>query len=583
MKTIQISKTLKLPADVVTQTLGIIARKGAGKSYLAMLIMEGLLDMHAQVVALDPVGNWWGLRLLADGKTRGYDIPVIGGAHGDVPLEPEAGELIADLLCGESLSAIIDVSEFSEAGRKRFVTAFARKLLKLKREKSSPIHVMLEEAQLFAPQQVRPGDAPMVGAIQQIVRLGRNYGIGSTLISQRPQSINKEVLSQVELLCVLQLIGAHERRAIKEWIVNNATDTGASINDLPNLAIGEAMVWSPQWLQIFQRHKIRKKKTFDASATPKFGGKQIEPRRLAKKEIKNLETAMAEVIERVAAKDPVKLRAEIKRYKIELNKRDKTRPAPDPEALEKAFSQGERGAVKKIEKFINMAQKTIVALQDFYSSGSQYGQMLGDIFNEANEILRTVHTPASIPVHTRKAETPRTPDPPAGAGGGSPPGANGDLRAGAKAMLQVLVQRHPVGLTRAQVSTLSGRSQNSSEFRPNIKILIDTQSIVCDGDRLVATEQAVAEYGYLERIPTDTESLVTYWKKRFPPLAGKMLDELVSFHGTPINFETLSERIEQSLTSSAFMGNIRDLEKNGLVERVGTNEVKASDSLFAGV
>jgi DNA helicase HerA-like ATPase len=33
----------------------------------------------------------------------------------------------------------------------------------------------------------------MLGAIEDIVRLGRNFGIGVSMISQRPQSINTEV------------------------------------------------------------------------------------------------------------------------------------------------------------------------------------------------------------------------------------------------------------------------------------------------------------------------------------------------------------------------------------------------------
>ncbi len=36
-----------LPPDVVAQTLGIVARKGAGESYTAGVIAEGLLDLRA--------------------------------------------------------------------------------------------------------------------------------------------------------------------------------------------------------------------------------------------------------------------------------------------------------------------------------------------------------------------------------------------------------------------------------------------------------------------------------------------------------------------------------------------------------
>ncbi len=93
-KTLRIAKDLQLPLDAVTQTLAAIGRKGAGKTYLATKIAEEMLDAQAQVVALDPVGNWWGLRVGADGKSKGKELFVIGGDHGDVPLTPEAGARI---------------------------------------------------------------------------------------------------------------------------------------------------------------------------------------------------------------------------------------------------------------------------------------------------------------------------------------------------------------------------------------------------------------------------------------------------------------------------------------------------------
>ena len=63
------------------------------------------------------------------------------------------------------------------------------------------------------------GDERMLGAFEDLVRLGRNYGIGVSLISQRPQSVNKEVLNMTECLFVLQVNGAQERKALTDWIV----------------------------------------------------------------------------------------------------------------------------------------------------------------------------------------------------------------------------------------------------------------------------------------------------------------------------------------------------------------------------
>lgn len=87
---------LSLPVEAVTQTFGFVGKRGSGKTYGALKLAELFLGADAQVVAIDPVGKWWSLRLGADGK-KGFDIPVLGGHRGDLPLEPAAGALIADL------------------------------------------------------------------------------------------------------------------------------------------------------------------------------------------------------------------------------------------------------------------------------------------------------------------------------------------------------------------------------------------------------------------------------------------------------------------------------------------------------
>src|ERR1700730_4261113 len=109
---LRISHSLSLPIDAVTQKFGILGRTGSGKSYASTKLAEEMLDAKAQIVVLDPVGVWWGLRVLKDGKTEGYNIPVLGGMHGDIPLEPGAGALIADLIVDKVISAVVDLSGF---------------------------------------------------------------------------------------------------------------------------------------------------------------------------------------------------------------------------------------------------------------------------------------------------------------------------------------------------------------------------------------------------------------------------------------------------------------------------------------
>ena len=122
-------KSFCVPDDAVTQTWAFLGRKGQGKTYAAGSLVEKLLKQGVQVVILDPIGNWYGLRYDRTGKKpSGLDIPILGGLRGDIQLRPEAGEIIAGAVASTKQSAILDVSQFRKNDRKRFVAAFAEEL-----------------------------------------------------------------------------------------------------------------------------------------------------------------------------------------------------------------------------------------------------------------------------------------------------------------------------------------------------------------------------------------------------------------------------------------------------------------------
>jgi hypothetical protein len=63
----------KLPLDIATESIAIIARKGAGKTHTGKVIAEGLITSHVQTLVVDPLDVWWGLRSGADGNSPGLD------------------------------------------------------------------------------------------------------------------------------------------------------------------------------------------------------------------------------------------------------------------------------------------------------------------------------------------------------------------------------------------------------------------------------------------------------------------------------------------------------------------------------
>jgi uncharacterized protein len=322
-RSLKLATGLTLPLDAATQTFAFIARKGAGKTYAAGKLVELLLAVHVQVVVLDTVGNWYGLRLSADGKGRGFDVPVLGGLRGDIPLEAAGGALIADIVADTGRSMVLDASQFSKADRQRFAAAFGERLwMRKKAERhASPVHLVIEESQLIVPQDVRGDVANMVGVYEEIIRLGRNYGIGVSMITQRPQSVNKEVLNQTECLLVGQVNGAQERDALKKWITHQGMDVHL-VDELPSLKVGTFYVWSPQWLQILKRVEILPKQTFDASATPKVGDRRVR-RELKPLDLEDLQAQLKATIEKAKADDPRELRKQLAAARAELANKEK--------------------------------------------------------------------------------------------------------------------------------------------------------------------------------------------------------------------------------------------------------------------
>jgi hypothetical protein len=262
-----------LPLDFAVQTSAILAIRGAGKTVTATVIAEEMCAHNQPWIAFDPVGVWWGLRCNSNGSPGGFPVVVFGGEHGDIPLEKASGEKIAEALMSENVWAVIDLSRESKATWRRFLTEFCLAMMNL--NPSVPRHLFIEEAPEFCPQRTKVSvTAQCKEAVERVIRLGRNRGYGCTLISQRPATVDKDVLSQCENLFVLRTTGPHDRKALEEWIEAQASSAGIEkfLGELAGLHNGHAWFWSPHWLNAFEKVEIRPRRTFHPGATREAGG-----------------------------------------------------------------------------------------------------------------------------------------------------------------------------------------------------------------------------------------------------------------------------------------------------------------------
>ena len=259
-----------LPADALDDRIAIVGTAGSGKTYAAKGFVERLLETGARIAIVDPLGVWWGLRASADGSAPGYPVIVFGGRHADVPITAESGAALGRLIAAEALVCVVDLSELgSNAARRRFMAAFAEALYEANKE---PLHLVLDEADLWAPQRPLPDQTGLLGHIEEIVRRGRVRGFIPWLITQRPAVVHKDVLSQADILIAMKLTASQDRDAIGGWIEGQADRQEGKriLGDLPRLQQGEGYLWAPG-RGILERAAFPAIRTFDSSRTPKRG------------------------------------------------------------------------------------------------------------------------------------------------------------------------------------------------------------------------------------------------------------------------------------------------------------------------
>lgn len=567
---IVLSNELALPADAVTQKQAFLGMSGSGKTYGAGVFVEGLLTMGAQVVVLDVVGNWYGLRIGAKGTGEEFKIPVFGGDHGDIPLEPSGGAIIADAVVDYGISAVLDLHLLRKNQRKQFMTDFAEQLFHRKKSSKSPLHVVLEECQMYIPQKTFKGEERMLGAMEDLCKLGRNYGIGYSLISQRPQAVNKDVVNQTGTVYAFRMTGPQERKVMEGWL-SEQTGTIASdmIESLPFLENGECWAWSPQWLKVFKRVRIAKKLTFDASATPVFGAKVEKSRTLAPVDLEQLKTAMASTIEKAKSEDPKALKMEIVRLKAELAKGQK------PQTVE---------TVKEVPAVKDEQIKTLQTLLGMASDlTDQLDDVGGKIVREIGLILEGLYATQRMltvkPVVHDVAVT-RTTRPSTSSAIRSPGGAE-------QRILDALSELAALGVLRperVQVAFLANYSNLNSKGFVNALGALRSAGLIDypEPGRVILTREGAGQAVHTGA-PRTNEELQERVLKLLGGVHRRVLEPLIIEYPYPLDRSRLMEKAGYgNANSKGFVNALGRLRSLGFIDYPEPGKVQAQPVLFVG-
>jgi hypothetical protein len=376
----------------------------------------------------------------------------------------------------------------------------------------------------------------MLHAWQRMIRLGRNFGIGVSLISQRPQDVNKKALNQTECLFCFQLTGPQERKAVADWVSDKGLreDLGKI---LPGLKQGRAHVWSPVWLDINREITIGTKTTFAAGSTPKVG-QRMESKPLAPIEMEKLKQAMADTIERAKADDPRELRREIAKLRAEA-KRVETRTVERqiiPDSQMKEF----KVAVRLMEK---QGQQRIETAQKLEASGRELIQKAGEfsaaMAKAAGDVPRAKQGNAGVQWYDQKIPTLKMGRmPQIAAIEADREHSKRDIPAGERKVLIACAQ-YPEGVDRSQLTILTGYKRSTRDAY--IQRLRERGYVDVRSDLVLATQLGVYALGdKFEPLPLG-DALREYWMNRLPEGERKILEELSKAYPNAMLRESLGD------------------------------------------
>lgn len=518
---------LDLPDDFATQGTAIIGVRGSGKSNTEVRFAELLHGASIPFVAVDPKGDWHGIRM--EGTGPGLPIPVFGGLYGDFPLTDDLGARIADLLVNENLSAVLDVSRLSKTvGLPRFLTAFCNQLMDRHQQEPHVRCVILEEAHRYIPQTVPAALSRLKEAASSLLLEGRAFGLGCWACTQRPARLHNDVLEEVDTAIIhrIGVTATADLARVRKWVEHE--DLGDEIGaSLTKLKTGEAWVLSPVALEVVQRVQIDRRTTFDSGATPTVGAKRRTVATMADIDAPAIKEALADAIEKAQETDPKALQAKVAKLQRDLVSAQTATAAPAVEVqvevlvptfpgagLSDAARTAATDALRLYDEGLDSLRGLREALAFALTQLEQEAALRAGDAAAANASRGVRSEPRRPPTTAmpRPLSTPRMAD---------PVSTNG-YRAGARRLLEA-VASWPEGCTKAQAAVIAGLKKTSGTFGTYLGELRRDGMVVVDGPLLRITPEGLAAAG-VEPVPRDPRVVLDYWRGRFRSGARRMLE-----------------------------------------------------------
>ena len=240
-------------SEILTGRGFITGKSGAGKSNSSNVVAEELLELGLPFVIVDIDGEYWGLKdqYAIERAGRGEDV--------DFDLSLESVPELVDLVLEDTTPLILDISAIPEDETDAIVEAYVETLFERENDVRKPCLLFVEELHEFLPQ--RGGGDDLAKLLIRVAKRGRKRGLGMCGMSQRPAAVDKDFITQCDWIVWHRLTWENDVSVVSQILGKEAAE------DVQELETGEALVMT-DWDEEVTKVQFRKKRTFDAGATP---------------------------------------------------------------------------------------------------------------------------------------------------------------------------------------------------------------------------------------------------------------------------------------------------------------------------
>lgn len=569
--------TLRIPEAALDQHIAILGKTRAGKSTVMRGLAEHLLKRKQPVCIVDPKGDWWGIKLAADGKHSGFPVVIFGGEHADVPINQHSGGAVAELFATGNRPCLIDLGGWMVGERTRFWIDFASGLFKHVRGKR---WLLVDEVHNFAPKGkiFDPDAGKALHWSNRLASEGLGKGLHMIVASQRPQKVHNDLLTSAETLIAMRVLHPSDREAVTDWIkgCGDMALGNKVLGSLAQMARGEGWAWSPEAKFGPERIQFPMFKTYD-SFKPQTADDVKGLKGWAEVDLEDVKQKLAGAVEEAKANDPKALRAEIAKLKAELGKKPQVAsslaPIEDPRKTEAARLEGWNArhvagiadANKRDAGNMREIRSRLLKVTDFVSALAEEHEQGMPVGREIRSRPPAAKIVPSVTVHREVEYRRPTPRPIV------PSGTNGSLPKAERLILTVLAQRAGNGVNGVpldRIAAIAGYAVKGGGFNNAIGSLRAKQYITRDEYPRI-THEGTAALGEFEPLPTGGE-LLQYWMGKLGKAERSILE---AASGGLMDKESIARVAGYEPTGGGFNNALGRLRTLGLISGRGAIEL----------